>query len=159
MKIDSISQKKIPAFWALVLLFGLIGVFIVDSYSANKPQIKTSQQAEQVLEEFNFRGEENVPLEVKELSNGAFKGEIYSYEGEVKIKTNMYLIIKTEKDETIKSEIDEKVSFYQVNEKGSTPAYLDFNDLKVGDNVEINFLKKAEEDAFKTYAVIAKRYE
>lgn len=38
MKINSISERTIPTFWAFVLLSGLIGVFIVDSYSGNRQE-------------------------------------------------------------------------------------------------------------------------
>jgi len=161
MSINNISQKTIPTFWALVLLFGLIGVFIVDSYNADKSEItkKASlQQKTEIINDFDFRGEENVPSNVHTVG-GQSGEEIYSYLGRLKTKIDMFLFIETKEEEIIKVEINENVSFYQMIKKDGVPVYLDFDDLKVGEEVEINFLKKAGETEFKTYAVIAKRYE
>jgi len=161
MSINNISEKTIPTFWALILLFGLIGVFIVDSYNANKLEIakeNISQQKAEIISDFDFRGEENIPSNVHAVG-GQSGDKIYSYLGRLETKTDMFLSIETEDGEIMKAEINEKVAFYQVIEKGAVPVYLDFNDLRVGEEVEINFLKKAGEAEFKTYAVIAKRYE
>ncbi|MBU1126868.1 MAG: hypothetical protein ABIH88_00290 [Patescibacteria group bacterium] len=162
MSIDNISQKTIPTFWAIILLFGLIGVFIIDSYNANKPEVvkeNISQQKAEILDDFDFRGEENVPSSVHTIGGGQSKDEIYSYLGRLRTKTDMFLFIETKEEEIIKVRINENVSFYQMIKKDGVPVYLDFDDLKVGEEVEINFLKKAGETEFKTYAVIAKRYE
>jgi hypothetical protein len=162
MPFNRITDKTIPTFWAILLLFSLFGVFIVDSYNTREEKDNSQKEevkAEVIEEKFSFEAERNIPLETSKVGEGTFKGEFYSYKGIVEMITDFYLIFKTEENELVKAEIGESVSFYQVVEKGEAPEYLDFKDLKKGDEVEINFLKKQGEIEFKTYAVIAKKYE